>query len=115
MHTVFGLLRPKLVLLTTPNREFNIVFGNEDQNKFRHWDHKFEWTRSEFESWCCSEILAKYSDFELVFFDGLGDAPEQFADRVGKCTQMALFRRKNAFTEHNSLTQEKKLVEFFSY
>lgn len=49
-NMVFGQLHPKLVVLTTPNSEFNVVFDMAE-GKLRHWDHKFEWTREEFQSW----------------------------------------------------------------
>lgn len=39
--------------MTTPNFEFNVLFPDFKQGvrKFRHPDHKFEWTRAEFEAW----------------------------------------------------------------
>ncbi|CAN7993500.1 unnamed protein product [Ixodes hexagonus] len=47
--TVFGFIRPKIAVITTPNRDFNVVFP--ELEGMRHWDHKFEWSRAEFESW----------------------------------------------------------------
>ena len=44
-ESIFGQIRPKLAIFTTPNREFNVVFENFE-GPFRHWDHKFEFTRS---------------------------------------------------------------------
>ena len=57
--------------------------------KHRHWDHKFEWTRSEFELWC-NEVcqLFNYS----VDFDGVGSPPEQHHD-LGFCSQFAIFHK----------------------
>jgi hypothetical protein len=46
---IFGYLQPKVVVVTTPNCEFNVLFP--DLKRFRHYDHKFEWTREEFQSW----------------------------------------------------------------
>lgn len=46
---VFGQLSPKVVIVTTPNVEFNVLFP--DLKGFRHYDHKFEWTRAEFQEW----------------------------------------------------------------
>ena len=46
---VFGFLRPRLAVFTTPNAEFNVLFP--DFSGMRHWDHKFEWTRAEFQQW----------------------------------------------------------------
>lgn len=80
IHTVFEHLRPKYVLISTPNSEFNVVFEENvyderkiDQ-KFRHWDHKFEWSREEFEKWCTEKILNIYKNYKLFnnSFYGLG-------------------------------------------
>ena len=46
---LFENLQPDIVVMTTPNSEFNVVFP--DFEGFRHTDHKFEWTREEFQSW----------------------------------------------------------------
>lgn len=48
-HCIFAQLRPSLVVVTTPNADFNILFPG--LTGFRHWDHKFEWTREEFQTW----------------------------------------------------------------
>lgn len=50
---VLGLIRPRVAVMTTPNFEFNVLFPDFKQGvrKFRHPDHKFEWTRAEFEAW----------------------------------------------------------------
>ena len=48
-RALFGQLQPSLIIITTPNSEFNEVFP--DLEGFRHIDHKFEWTRKEFQNW----------------------------------------------------------------
>ena len=48
---VFGFARPKAVIITTPNAEYNMLFLTSDQGCFRHPDHRFEWSRAEFEGW----------------------------------------------------------------
>lgn len=50
-YNVFGYMAPKLVIVTTPNADFNVVFPDYHEKKLRNRDHKFEWTRSEFEDW----------------------------------------------------------------
>lgn len=63
-QNVFGLISPKLVIVTTPNYEFNRFFQDvekfillllssfkENRPDFRHDDHKFEWVREEFKNW----------------------------------------------------------------
>jgi len=47
--SLFGTLNPKVIIVTTPNADFNVLFPN--LTGYRHWDHKFEWTRIEFKSW----------------------------------------------------------------
>lgn len=49
-HTVFGFIKPKVAIFTTPNVEFNVLFPNF-YTQFRHDDHKFEWNRKQFEEW----------------------------------------------------------------
>lgn len=82
METVFIKLKPKIIIVSTPNNEFNIVFEalnhikhdrsiDDKRFKFRHDDHKFEWTRKEFEAWCVV-LLEKYTDYEIIRLDGLG-------------------------------------------
>ncbi|KAJ9597126.1 hypothetical protein L9F63_026987 [Diploptera punctata] len=48
-YTVFGYIEPLIAVFTTPNSDFNVLFPN--LSGFRHPDHKFEWTRSQFEEW----------------------------------------------------------------
>lgn len=46
---LFGFMAPLAVIVSTPNSEFNPHLPG--LSGFRHWDHKFEWTRAEFQSW----------------------------------------------------------------
>jgi len=43
--------RPRTVLVTTPNVEYNVLFETLPAGQFRHRDHRFEWTRAQFEQW----------------------------------------------------------------
>jgi len=92
---IFGFIKPKVALFTTPNSDFNIVFG-EDFTGFRHWDHKFEWTRIEFKSWCDS-ILEDYPDY-TVEYSGIGKGKEG-TEHLGCCSQMAVFKKISQFQE----------------
>jgi len=88
---VFGNMAPKLVVVTTPNRDYNELFPQlRDSGGFRHWDHKFEWTREEFHAWCES-VVAKYPNYEFEL-DGVGEPTEGNA-HVGHCSQIAIFRK----------------------
>ena len=51
LDNVFGFLAPDRVLVTTPNREFNVLFRGLEPGKLRNRDHKFEMTREEFANW----------------------------------------------------------------
>ncbi len=82
---LFGHARPKLVVLTTPNREYNVKFENLPAGKFRHGDHRFEWTRAEFAEWC-SEVSGKYG--YAVLISQLGDEDQE----LGGPSQMGVFR-----------------------
>jgi len=46
---IFGYIKPEVAIITTPNVEFNVVFPY--LSGFRHIDHKFEWTRKQFQDW----------------------------------------------------------------
>ena len=48
---IFGAARPQTVIVTTPNREYNVLFAGLEANRLRHTDHRFEWTRQEFLDW----------------------------------------------------------------
>uniref|UniRef100_A0A1I8F735 Small RNA 2'-O-methyltransferase n=1 Tax=Macrostomum lignano TaxID=282301 RepID=A0A1I8F735_9PLAT len=49
----------RIVIVTTPNADFNVCFGPNFAG-FRHWDHKFEWSRAEFEAWA-KPLASQYS------------------------------------------------------
>lgn len=53
-----GTYQPRLMIVTTPNGEYNVYFPDlkygTDQSIFRHDDHKFEWTRQQFQDWYAS-------------------------------------------------------------
>lgn len=54
-EVVFGYMTPKMVIISTPNSEFNIFMPGV--SCYRHSDHKFEWTRAEFRSWYINFFL----------------------------------------------------------
>jgi hypothetical protein len=55
---VFDFVSPALVVVTTPNVECNELFGLAD-GEYRLTEHRFEWTRADFEDWG-SEVAARY-------------------------------------------------------
>lgn len=82
-HTVFTRLRPRLVIITTPNREYNTLHGLAE-GQFRHADHRFEWDRRKFETWAAG--VAGRNGYDVAF-EGIGPANAWF----GSSTQMAIF------------------------
>ncbi|OHT14198.1 hypothetical protein TRFO_15487 [Tritrichomonas foetus] len=73
-NEIFSKLQPEVVYLTTPNIEYNEIltrsFGKDRRfGEFRHVDHKFEFTRSEFREWC-NKICEKYNYSANI--DGVG-------------------------------------------
>ncbi len=50
-HVVFGDAAPRVVVVTTPNFEYNRHYEGLEEGAFRHADHRFEWTRAEFAAW----------------------------------------------------------------
>ena len=113
-HVVFGGYQPEIVIISTPNFEFNILFNDasvlessdpghfHDNNskdnivsgatrQYRHWDHQFEWTRSEFQLWCLN-ICSMYH--YRVSFSGVGVLESmEYDDTIGYATQFAHFER----------------------
>jgi 3' terminal RNA ribose 2'-O-methyltransferase Hen1 len=76
---------PATVVMTTPNREYNAKFETMPAGAFRHKDHRFEWTRAEFQSWA-SGVASRY--LYAVSFVPVGDEDPV----LGPPTQMAIFR-----------------------
>jgi 3' terminal RNA ribose 2'-O-methyltransferase Hen1 len=85
-RAVFAEAKPKTVLVTTPNREYNVRFEGLPADSLRHRDHRFEWTRGEFEAW--AEGVASRHALDVRFLPIGPLDPE-----VGPPTQMAVFSR----------------------
>lgn len=85
-YVVFADAAPRTVVVTTPNREHNVRFESLLSSEFRHHDHRFEWTRDEFENWA-SGVAARHS-YGVAFLQIGNEDPE-----VGAPTQMAVFAR----------------------
>ncbi|MFF4687007.1 3' terminal RNA ribose 2'-O-methyltransferase Hen1 [Streptomyces sp. NPDC001307] len=83
-YAVFGHARPRTVLVTTPNVEYNVRWETLPAGHARHGDHRFEWTRAEFRTW--AHTVAERHGYTVEFGPIGPDDPE-----VGPPTQMALF------------------------
>ncbi|HET9893594.1 MAG TPA: 3' terminal RNA ribose 2'-O-methyltransferase Hen1 [Streptosporangiaceae bacterium] len=113
---VFTDSAPATVVVTTPNAEYNVRYactahdgdrgghheghhsGHHDgdhgagQAGFRHRDHRFEWTREQFEAW--ARRVSAERGYE-VRFEPIGPGDPQ----VGSPTQMAVFTRAAGVSE----------------
>lgn len=85
-RVVFEYARPSTVVITTPNAEYNVKWESLPAGRFRHRDHRFEWTRAQFESWAGG--LAERFGYAVRFLP-IGDLDPV----VGSPTQMAVFAR----------------------
>lgn len=85
-YAVFGAARPRTVVVTTPNVEYNVRWESLPAGHVRHGDHRFEWTRAEFRQWA-GDVAERHG--YAVDFGPVG--PED--PEVGPPTQMAVFRR----------------------
>lgn len=127
--TLLGLYRPRLLLVTTPNYEYNARFSapnapsttriaigrafldptGRTTRVFRHSDHKFEWTPSELSSWAHKAAIQYGYEVNV---GAIGRAEEEDPwgrdEELGRATQTVLFRRKGCKT--NIEEQESNVV-----
>lgn len=85
-RAVFEFAAPGVVALTTPNADYNVRFRGLRPGQLRHPDHRFEWSRRDFQSW--SEGVAVRFGYRVVF-EAIGADDGE----VGAPTQMAVFTR----------------------
>ncbi|MEO0688184.1 MAG: 3' terminal RNA ribose 2'-O-methyltransferase Hen1, partial [Cyanobacteria bacterium J06649_11] len=83
-RVLFEFTRPQMVIVTTPNIEYNVKFENLPAGKLRHKDHRFEWTREEFQNW--GNQVAENFGYSIEF-QNVGEQDLE----VGSPTQMAVF------------------------
>ncbi|MFG1738053.1 3' terminal RNA ribose 2'-O-methyltransferase Hen1 [Micromonospora chalcea] len=83
---VFGHAWPGTVVVTTPNVEYNVRYEGLGPGRFRHADHRFEWSRAEFAAWV-ARVAAAHGYTAVI--GGVGDDDPE----VGAPTQMAVFTR----------------------
>jgi 3' terminal RNA ribose 2'-O-methyltransferase Hen1 len=85
-RVLFESSKPKNIVITTPNSEYNVKWETLPAGKFRHRDHRFEWTRAEFQTWA-NNVAARFG-YNARF---LPVGPED--STVGSPTQMVVFTR----------------------
>ncbi|PON35087.1 3'-RNA ribose 2'-O-methyltransferase, Hen [Parasponia andersonii] len=102
---VLSYFRPKILIVSTPNYEYNVILqgsnlssqeedpddkGQSQACKFRNHDHKFEWTREQFNHWA-SDLATKHN--YSVEFGGVGGSA---GVEPGFASQIAVFRSGTA-------------------
>ena len=85
-HVVFGYAAPDTVVLSTPNAEYNVIYEKLDPEAFRHEDHRFEWTRHEFNAWCLH--VGNSFGYEVTT-----EMVGQEEPAVGAPSQLAVFKK----------------------
>jgi len=85
-RVVFEFARPSTVVMTTPNVEYNVRFESLPAGRLRHRDHRFEWTREQYQGWAAG-VAARCG--YAVEFKPVGP-PDPL---VGPPTQMGVFTR----------------------
>jgi 3' terminal RNA ribose 2'-O-methyltransferase Hen1 len=83
-RVLFEFAKPRTIVLTTPNREYNVMWETLPAGQFRHPDHRFEWTRQEFQNW--AQTVAGRFGYTVRF---LAVGPQHAT--LGAPTQMAIF------------------------
>ena len=85
-RVLFEFAKPSTVVVTTPNVEYNGKFPTLLADTMRHSDHRFEWSRQEFQQWA-THVGRRFG--YSVSFAAIG--PED--EHVGAPSQMGVFTR----------------------
>ena len=85
-RVVFEFASPATVIVTTPNREYNAMYERLTEGSLRHGDHRFEWTREEFQKWTehICEVFGYHAELSEI-----GEPDETY----GAPTQMGVFHK----------------------
>ncbi|XP_011037779.1 PREDICTED: small RNA 2'-O-methyltransferase-like [Populus euphratica] len=116
--------RPKVLIFSTRNYEDNLILQRSSlatqeeypdeksqlkSHKFRNHDHKFEWTRGQFNHWA-SELVKKHNySVEFSGVGGSGDVEPGFASQIAVFKQESLLDEDDLLTKQNS-SQHCKVV-----
>jgi 3' terminal RNA ribose 2'-O-methyltransferase Hen1 len=88
-RSIFEFARPGMVVITTPNAEYNVNYPTLPPERLRHADHRFEWSRAEFQVWA-GRVARRYG-YGVLF---LPIGPEDEAH--GAPSQAAIFSKEQA-------------------
>lgn len=85
-RVVFEFAAPRTVIVTTPNAEYNKNYERLSAESMRHPDHRFEWTRDEFQTW--AERVGQGYGYSVSYTD-IGELDAT----TGAPTQMGVFTK----------------------
>lgn len=85
-RVLFEFAKPRTIVLTTPNKEYNVVWESLKGGEMRHGDHRFEWTRDEFQVW--AKRIAETYGYAVCFLPIGAEIKE-----LGSPTQMGVFTK----------------------
>ncbi len=83
-RVLFTIVRPPTIALTTPNAEYNVRYPTLEAGRYRHSDHRFEWTRAELQAWA-EQVAERYGYSCTIAPVGPADA------EVGAPSQLVAF------------------------
>ena len=77
MQTVLDFPRVNSIIVTTPNFSFNVHYSpiNKRKSEFRHSDHKFELTFTEFEGFISKLVGSRFHAKFLQIGDSVDGGP----------------------------------------
>jgi 3' terminal RNA ribose 2'-O-methyltransferase Hen1 len=90
-RVVFEFAKPGVVIVTTPNSEYNVMWETLAAGAMRHRDHRFEWTRQQFRMWAAS-VCSRFG-YGVELRDVGEKAVTVDGREVGSPTQMGVFVR----------------------
>jgi 3' terminal RNA ribose 2'-O-methyltransferase Hen1 len=102
-RVLFEFAAPETVVITTPNAEYNVKWESLPAGQFRHRDHRFEWTRSQFETWA-QTICERFG--YTVEVAPIGEMDEV----VGAPSQMGVFRKGRGMQDAASNNDDNIMV-----
>ncbi|XP_048229208.1 small RNA 2'-O-methyltransferase isoform X1 [Ricinus communis] len=123
-NVALGYFHPKILIVSTPNYEYNVILQrssltNQEEDpdektesqscKFRNHDHRFEWTREQFNSWATE--LARQHNYNVEFsgVGGSADVEPGFASQIAVFTREIL-PQEDDLSENNKSENNCKVV-----
>lgn len=104
LNNIFHFYYPEMVVFSTPNKDYNVVYELGD--KLRHKDHRFEWSKEEFQTWI-NNILENYPSYEVLEKGFIGEEEKD----LGGSSQYVVFKKRKNISK--DLAKNQMLVNHF--